>query len=177
MLDLNNVSPVFEPNDFSVAFTQEIIKREGTPEAMEYFVEHCDSLDDYGYWFFLSTIWVSYSGWIELDVWKKHFSSDRRHRRLAIMKPDELQVLKKLPNYLEVYRAHREDETDWLSFTLNPETAAKMAINRGVDKISMYKINKKFCIAFFSRRGEDELITLQKDKANHIRDYAIRSSE
>lgn len=171
---LNNVSPVFEPDSFSAEFCMELIKRENTPASMEYFVEHCDKLDDYGYWFLLSTVWVSYSGWIELDVWKKHFASDRRHRRLAIMKPDELQVFKKLPNYLEVYRAHRENETDWISFTLNPETAAKMALQRGVNKITLYKINKKYCIAFFLRRGEDELITLQKDKANYIREYTIK---
>jgi hypothetical protein len=90
------------------------------------------------------------------------------------MKPDELRAFDALPNFLECYRAHRPDEEDWISFTLNPETAAKMAINRGVDEITLYKINKKFCIALFLRRGEHELITMQKDKAKKIRNISIK---
>ncbi|MBM7580040.1 hypothetical protein [Jeotgalibacillus terrae] len=72
---------------------EEIIEREGTREAILYFEKKASKLSDYAYWFYLSTCWVSYTGWSDLQKWKKLFNSKRPDRMKAIMKPFEVDFL------------------------------------------------------------------------------------
>ena len=172
-----NISKKFKHNDYDAKFCDELLKFEKTPEAMKYFMANHDGLTNYGYWFFLSTIWVSYSGWIDIEHWREAFSSSRGDRRLSIMKPDELKTFDSLPTMLTLYRAHRDGEKDFIAMTLDPATASNMAISRGVDKITEYRIHKKYCIALFLRRGEFEIITMHGDKVKKTRDIGVRMAE
>lgn len=59
--DNTDISKYFTWNLADAAVAKQLVEREETPEAITYFAEHCDSLSDYGYWFMLSTLWVSYT--------------------------------------------------------------------------------------------------------------------
>lgn len=43
------------------------------------------------------------------------------------MKLDELNALKRLPNKITVYRAHRPNKTDWIAYTTDVEIATRFA--------------------------------------------------
>jgi hypothetical protein len=141
---------------------EKVIQYEETPEAIQYFSRMCDKLTDYGYWFLLSTLWVSYTGWSDLEQWKLLFSSQRPKRKKSIMKPSELQALEALPYHIEAYRAPRPGEQDWISYTLSLDTAAKFATRRRPEEIVKYQVRKRDVLALFLRRGEQELIVLDK---------------
>ncbi|MEW4232577.1 hypothetical protein Q0N71_04720 [Bacillus thuringiensis] len=145
-----------------------IVKREGTAEAIKYFSEVCEGLTDYGYWFFLSTLWVSYSGHSDINLWKQLFSSDRPKRKKCIMKPSELVAFEQLPYFITVYRAHRINEKDWIAYTLDPLIAARFANEREVNTIVEYKVKKRDVLALFLRRGEQEVIVLDKKKIQFV---------
>jgi hypothetical protein len=84
------------------------------------------------------------------------------------MKPDELEEFKKLPDKIIALRAHRENAVDWMSYTLSPERATMFANQRGSKEIVSYSINKSDVVAYFTRRGEFELIVLHKAKASPL---------
>jgi len=148
---------------------QGVLDREATPAAIRYFSKHCSRLGDYWYWYTLSTLWVSYSGHSDLNLWKRLLSSSRKGRETSLMKPDELKAYQALPDVVMAYRAHRDGEKDWISFTLNPVTAARFAAERGVTEVSEWQIFKRDILALFLRRGEGELIVLDHKKATKVR--------
>ncbi|RDY70363.1 hypothetical protein DXT76_13590 [Halobacillus trueperi] len=152
------------PNHYGTLVGRGLVEREATPQAVLYFDEMKEGLHDYDYWFFLSTIWVSYSGWSDLNLWKKLFSSNRPNKKTSIMKPSELKAFRKMPNMILAYRAHRPNETDWISYTLEKQTAERFARERGVTSIHRYLIKKSDVCALFLRRGEDEILVIDKDK-------------
>ncbi|WP_197080911.1 hypothetical protein [Gordoniibacillus kamchatkensis] len=81
---LEDISPDFKPNAYDAYVASEIIKYEGTPYAIIRFTQLCLGLYDNAFWFFLSTLWVSYSGWSDLNLWRKHFrNSGRSEKRLS----------------------------------------------------------------------------------------------
>jgi len=161
-------------SDFKSSFSydakvgKKILKYEGTSEAIFYFNKVKNKLSDYAYWYFLSTLWVSFSGNTNINLWIKLFSSKRPRRETSIMKPSELIKYEQLPDIIEAYRAHRENETNWISYTINPFTAAKFAIHRKSNEIKKYNIKKRDIIALFLRRNEYEIICLDKNKAQYI---------
>ena len=118
-------------------------------------------MTDYSYWFILSTIWVEFTGWTSLDTWRKLFSSDRPDRD-CLMKPSELEAFKQLPEIVTCYRAHREKETQWLSYTLEREIAEKFLAKRPGGYIKEYKIPKADILCLFLRRQEKELLCLKQ---------------
>lgn len=163
----------FKQNYYDSTVGKGILKRDGTPEAIRYFSEVCNGLTDYGYWFFLSTLWVSYTGYSDLNVWKQLFSSTRPKRKQCIMKPSELLAYKRLPHIVTVYRAHRLAETDWIAYTLNIEIAKRFARERDVNQITEYTVKKRDIFALFLRRGEDEILVLDKEKVCLVREIEI----
>ncbi len=152
---------------------QGVLKRELTPNAVRYFTKKCSKLGDYWYWFLLSTIWVSYSGFSDLEIWKKLFSSKREGRESSIMKPDELECFRGIPDTIIAYRAHRENERDWISYTAESHIAVKFARQRNAGKITEYIIRKSDLTALFLRRGEMEFILLNKNNALKVKDIKI----
>lgn len=172
-IDRSDISKYFAWNLADDTVARQLIAREGTPEAITYFAEHCNGLTDYGYWFMLSTLWVSYTGFSDLRLWKKLFSASRRHREACIMKPSELRQYKMLPYHVTAYRAHRVGEMDWISYTLDLDKAKQFANHRGVHEVKEYRIRKRDILAYFTRRGENELLVLDKEKPEYIATYYV----
>lgn len=155
-----DISPSFRWNSADAQVARRLVDKEGSPEAFIYFMEAAPSLTDYAYWYFLGTLWVNYSGWTELQDWARMFSSTRPGKNKGLMKPYELAKFKRLPGMVTAYRAHREDEKLWLSYTLRKERAAMFAIQRGVPDFIEYRVPRAAVVALFLRRGEAEIIVL-----------------
>lgn len=162
--DNTDISKYFTWNLADAAVAKQLVEREETPEAITYFAEHCGSLSDYGYWFMLGTLWVSYTGFSDIELWKKLFSAERRHRDACIMKPSELRAFEALPYHVKAYRAHRPGEKDYIAYTLDLEKAKMFATQRGTHWVKEYKIRKRDILAYFTRRGESEILVLDKNK-------------
>ncbi|GIO10218.1 hypothetical protein J31TS6_62460 [Brevibacillus reuszeri] len=171
---MNDISPYFKWNPIDAEIGKKLLEYEATPQAVTCFAEVCEQLTDYAYWFFLSTIWVSYSGQSDLQLWKKLFSSDRTKRKKSIMKPSEVKAFETLPYEILAYRAHREGETDWISYTLDWKTAVRFAQERGVNEIIEYRLRKKDVLALFLRRGEQELLMLDPRRSTSVRRINLR---
>jgi hypothetical protein len=169
----NDISKDFRWNPTDARIGRELIKLQETPEAIKRFAAVCDDLTDYGYWFYLSTLWVSYTGFSDLNLWRRLFSSDRPRRQTSIMKPSELAAYKRFPYFVTAYRAHRPGETEWLSYTLDKEIACRFAAERGVDSITEYRIKKRDVLALFLRRDEQEILVLDHRKAEKVREYQV----
>jgi len=170
---LKDVSPDFQWNKKDWQTVQKVLPHEATPEAVNAFTRYAYRLSDYGYWFLLSTLWVSYTGWSDLELWKQLFSSSRGSQATSIMKPSELDVFRSLGDQLTLYRAHRSGETDWISYTLSPMKAAEFAARRGVDQVKEYRVAKVDALCLFLRRGEFEILVLDKDKAEFVRKIPV----
>jgi len=164
----DDISPDFVPNARDSRILNNLLRYDGTPEAVTHFAKVCHLLTDYSYWFMLGTLWVSYSGWSDLNLWKRLFKGIHPNRETSLMKPSELVEYRQLPHVITAYRAHRTDETDWISYTLSPETAGRFARERSVAEVTEYRLRKRDVIALFLRRGEQELIMLRPDRAEKM---------
>ncbi len=168
-----DISPQFTPDATDNKIIKKILKYEETPVAIKIFDKYKDKLSDYGYWFILSTLWVSYTGYSDIRVWRKLFSSARPHRSVNIMKPSELETLKSLPEMVDVYRAKRPGETDWLAYTLSPEIAGVMAVKRGITVVHHYTMKKSDILCLLLRRGEQEVLCLKKEAPTLLRTMEV----
>lgn len=169
----NDISPYFKFDFNDKYMAQQLLKREGTPEAIKYFSGNCNKLTNYGYWFLLSTLWVSYTGFSDIELWKKLFSSNRPQKLKSIMKPSEVQAYEHLPYFITVYRAKRAGEKQWIAYTLDLEIAKRFAKERDVNKISKYEVKKRDVLALFLRRGEKEIIVLDENKPVFVEEIEI----
>lgn len=164
-MQLQNISPDWKGSTrVERRIMQKILKHEGTGRAIVHFAKDCNRLSDYWYWYTLGTLWVNYSGWSDLNLWKKLFESSRPNRPTSLMKPDEYAVFQRLPDVVRAYRAHRPNETAWLSYTVDPRIAARFAVERGVNEVVEYFIPKPYIVALFLRRKEAELLVLDNRK-------------
>lgn len=171
---LGNISPDWQGCDRAEQrLIAKILKHEGTGRAIQVFAKHCKRFSDYWYWYTLGTLWVSYSGWSDLRLWRRLFLSQRPNRATSLMKPDEWQAFQQLPVHVVVYRAHRPQETDWIAYTLDPQIAARFAREREVSQVSQYLLDKDKVMALFLRRKEAEIIALQPQDAVHVRDIPV----
>lgn len=62
-----DISSKFRWNPYDASVARKLIEIEGKPEQIRYFAEIHDKLTDYAYWFFLSTCWVSCTGYSDKD--------------------------------------------------------------------------------------------------------------
>ena len=86
------------------------------------------------------------------------------------MKPTELRHFRALPKTVHCYRVHRPDEQDWISYTLDFDTAKKFAGIRGVSQIHEYRIPRKRLACLFLRRQEYEVLCIDN---KHARLHAV----
>ena len=170
---IDDISPDFKPSRLDSEIIAKILPHAKTGKAIRVFNNVHRPLSDYGYWFTLSALWVDYTGWSELELWKRLFRSPRPNRETSIMKPSELTAFRNLPEELRVYRAHRTGESDWISFTLSLERAVMFARLRKVNVIHEYRMPKASALCLFLRRGEDEVLTLEKEAASPVREFEI----
>jgi hypothetical protein len=141
---------------------QELLAREKTPAAIIHFSRVCHELTDYWYWYLLGTLWVSYSGHCGLAHWRRLLSSRRPNRATSLMKPSEVRTLAMFPERFRACRAHRAGECDWIAYTIDRQIAARFAVERGVEQVIEYGIRKEDVVALFMRRGEAEVIVLNR---------------
>lgn len=159
-----DISPNFARySDYDKWVGRHLIKHDKSPEAIRFFARHHKELTSYAYWFYLSTLWVSYTGWSDLSLWKQLFSSPRKNRKTSLMKPSEVAALAHLPEVACVYRAHRPEETDWIAYTLSFEKACEFAARRRSPVIRRYDVDKEDILALFLRRGEFEVLVLDRN--------------
>lgn len=158
----NEVSPDFVRNKYDGAVAFKLMRVANTPRAIRCFSNECRGLSDYAYWFFLGTLWVSYSGFSDLKLWRRLFSSDRPNRATSLMKPSELKLFNALPDPVTAYRAPRAGETDWIALTISSDEAVRFAGQRDGDCVDVYDVPKSAVIALFTRRGEWEIIVLDR---------------
>lgn len=158
-------------NDFKIA--QKILEFGETSEVIKFFAANCDELTDHSYWFLLSMLWVSHTDLSDLKLWKKLFKSNRPKRKISIMSLSEVRSFNYLPCVIPIYRVHKENEKDWISYTLDKNIAFMFAKERGIDNIKEYKVNKKDVLAIFLRHGKYEAIVIDKEKVNFIREINI----
>jgi hypothetical protein len=171
--EMNDVSPLFKYNETDAEIVKSIMPLDKTPQAVIYFAEHCGKLTNYAYWFMLSTLWVSYTGFSDIKLWKQLFGSKRNCRMRSIMKPSEVEAFAKLPSVVEIYRAKRPNETEWIAYTLDFDIAKRFARERGVKTVHKYEISKNEVIALFLRRGEREIIVLDESKPKLIAELEV----
>src|SRR5206468_2126860 len=108
---------------------------------------------------------------------KELFSSTRQKRETGLMKPSELRAFRVLPDTLTVYRAHRPGETDWIAYTLDAETAARFTVERGVSEVTAYEVDKIDVLALFLRRGESEVLILDRTRPRLMRRIEVVVAE
>lgn len=167
-IDLRDISPNWKGStDSEREVIEQMLPLQETPYAILMFNELQEFLGDYWYWFVLGTLWVSYSGWSDLELWKRLFRADRKQRATSLMKPSEWEAFKKLPDRFTAYRSHRPDETDWISYTLDRELADRWTIERG-GLTQAYTLKREYCLALFLRRDEKEILMLDPRKAKKI---------
>lgn len=162
---MTDVSPDFRYNRIDAVIIARVAKHWESPKAIRAFSNHHRPLTDYGYWYLLGTLWVSYSGHSDLELWKRFFRSTRPMRDTSLMKPSELALWRELPEVLTLYRAHRPNETDWIAYTLSPTKAAQFSRSRYNDEVVAYEVDKADALCLFTRRGESEVLVLDRTKA------------
>lgn len=169
---MKNISTSFKYNERDARLIS-IIMTTQPGEKMEVFLELANQLSDYAYWFLLSTLWVKDSNYAPISVWKKLFSGKRRNKAISLMRPEELTAFTNLPSKFLAYRTHSKNENDWISYTLDLKTAIEFAEMKKVNEVVEYKIKKHDCLALFLRRGETEIICLDKTLAKKKRAILI----
>ncbi|GGD02196.1 hypothetical protein [Enterococcus wangshanyuanii] len=172
---MNNVSTCFKYNETDAKLISQLMTVD-SPKSLVFFQENEIYLSDYTYWFLLATMWVDDSAIASVSTWINLFSVKRANRKLSLMKPDELAMFNRLPNKLTVYRAHSKDETDWISYTLDLDTAREFATRKEVEEIVEYKIKRHDCLALFLRREEAEIICLNRKMARKVRVIQIKEA-
>lgn len=167
----HDISPRFRPNENDSNFARALsyFERNGYPIC--FFNTHKSHLTDYSYWFFLGTIWIAHSEQAPTALWQELFSSQRPHRSACLMKPTELKYFRELPKEVSCYRAHSPAGDGFIAYTLDLDTVRKFASIKGIDTITEYLIPKKHLLALFLRRGEYEVLCLDKDKARFVKKY------
>lgn len=176
-LNMNDISPDWNgATEWDDKIIRGVLARESSPHAVRYFAANCNKLSDYWYWFMLSTMWVSYSAYSDIKLWKRLFSADRPNRDTSIMKPSEKLTFDLMPDVLSVYRAHRTNEADWIAYTLSPKIAGEMAYRREVAEVYQYVAKKSDCLAYFGRRGEYEVLVIDKNMCQFSQVIPVRLS-
>ncbi|MDT2422424.1 hypothetical protein P7D66_08545 [Enterococcus avium] len=172
---MNNISTAFKYNASDAEIMKKLLVIH-PDEQVGYFERKSNQLSDYAYWFLLSTMWVKEAAVAPISQWMRLFSAKRPNRRISLMKPNEMALFKKLPNKLTVYRDHA-DETDWISYTLNPQTAIKFANMKNVNEVAEYKLKKHDCLALFLRRDEMEVLCMDKELAKRTRTITAKKEK
>ena len=139
------------------------------PYRLQAFISLIDEIgadiSDTQYWKIVGEIWTdTENAHQNINEWAELFGSDRAERN-SLMSEEELAELNALPDTLTVYRGciHGLNE-DGISWTTNRERADWFA-NRfqnpdGEPCVIQQQIAKSEVIAYFTRRGENEVLTL-----------------
>ena len=127
--------------------------------AVEVFFENKHRMSDPCFWEILRTMWIANGKRENLLAFRRLFESKRPFKKF-LMTVEEEAVFNELPDTVTAYRAPGSTVGDpGISWTLDKEFADRYAksMNRAVIEREMPKSR---IVAYFSRRGEQEVIIL-----------------
>ena len=139
------------------------------PYRLDAFMDVKDEMDDKDYWSLLSDIWVdSENIWQNKDLWKSALSS-KRPGKSNMMKKDELDELDSLPDKIKIYRGYIKGKNqNGFSWTTDKAKATWFSsrLARGNEKplVAEATVSKKDVVAYFTRRGESEVVLSKMPK-------------
>jgi len=147
----------------------EIFIKANTSDKIKVFIAHCDTFTDEEYWRELGCAYIlqNYKK-IPYKVYYELFSS-KRFNREKLMSEEEIELFKKLPNEIIIYRGGSKTELKTkkygVSWTLDRKIAENFANVKAIrDKKEMVviekTISKKEAVAYFISRNEEEIIYL-----------------
>lgn len=149
-----------------------LVSHENNSKILITFAKNITKLSHYGYWRILSSLYIKGGYCIPLEVWKKMFTMPFDKRQKGLMNEEELKVFCSLPKQVKAYRIHKNNESDWISYTLSLNTAlnfievySEQCIYGGTESCT---INKDDILAYFARRNEQEIIVLDKTKMKNV---------
>ena len=134
---------------------------------LQAFSQIVDEIDDKTYWRMLGDIWTdSENIWQNEAEWQMFLSAKRALRR-HLMNKDECKVLKALPDMVYIFRGSSKSERrvgmSWTTELVKAEWFAnRFTKPQDVGFVTSACVDKKDIIAYINRRGEDEVIVLQK---------------
>ncbi|MGR5347395.1 hypothetical protein [Vibrio mediterranei] len=170
----HDISTSFQANAKDAKIINKILPHEGTARAIKIFEKHKKMLSDYGYWFTLGTLWVSYADATDIRLWRRLFNASRAKKLESLMKPSELQAYQTLPDTLTVYRGVRLNEQDCIAYTLDANIAMQWAIKREQRSIKAYKVKRTDITCLFLRRNESECIVLDRKLLTETEELPIQ---
>jgi hypothetical protein len=113
-------------------------------------------LSDQRYWELLKAVWIGCGSVKTYPIFRQLFESKRPFRQF-LMSPEEEAFLRSLPSEITVFRAVKTGSDSGISWSLSREVCERMAKADGRSVIQRV-VNTKDCLAYFNRRGEDEII-------------------
>jgi hypothetical protein len=131
-------------------------------EAVELFFQNKNRLSDPCFWELLRTMWILNGKRENLLMFRQLFQSKRPFKRF-LMTIEEKNIFNALPDLVIAYRAPMKDDDVGISWTLSKEFVERYAKHTGREIIEA-TISKTEIVAFFDRRGEQEIILLKEVK-------------
>ena len=113
------------------------------------------------YWELLKTVWVAVGHTAVAPEFRRYMLSDRPCRNY-FMTPEEHEALHRMPHPLKVYRACACENDGGISWTTSLEVAIEFASRLEHPLILSYYAERDEIFAYINRRGEDEIIILDK---------------
>lgn len=159
-----NIQKSLEDNDWGAyVFWHE------KPHRFSAFEAIVESLTDAEYWELLGQIWIGSENLWQVDNLAQLMNSDRPGRP-SIMDAAELEAFELLPRILTIHRGHKAHNKYGWSWTLDLAKAEWFANRlRGAGQVSTITIYKSEALAYFSRRGEEEIVITPKTARKYLR--------
>jgi predicted ABC-type ATPase len=139
------------------------------PYRLDAFMNIKDEMSDADYWSKLSDIWVdSENIWQNMNLWKSVLSSKRPNRQ-NMMTVDEQKELASMPDKIDIYRGFVEGKNkngfSWTTDRAKAEWFSSRLAGDGENPlVAEARVNKKDVVAYFSRRGESEIVLSKNPK-------------
>lgn len=133
------------------------------PYRMDAFRDIEDEMTDAEYWENLAWMWRDSENIREQpDEWEELITSDRPERE-RIMEDDERAALAAMPDTITIYQGHTEERDDGWSWTIDHKIAVWFArrfaaMEESVPMITTAYVEREFVLAYFTQRGEDEIL-------------------
>lgn len=132
-------------------------KRDGVL-LLNFFLDNMKNLSDQRYWEVLRTVWVLTGSNDNADLFRRLFTSSRKHRYF-FSSPEDAKALRDMPDEIVVFRAGSDNDKG-LSWTTSEQYAIQYKDAFFKEKIIQKTVNKKDVFAFIQRNKESEIIIL-----------------
>jgi hypothetical protein len=151
---------------FDEALAEELLqldRKTNVQQLLLIFDKSHEKLSDAAFWFLLGVIWSRNALMTHNALWLKHFASKRPHRRLFLMKDEELDEYTVLHVHDTVVAYRPQVQVGGLHpfiFCLDEKTAYRHAQELGSGCIGTFVIPTSAVVAFFDRLRGPELLVI-----------------